>query len=120
MVYFPVIEAYEAQVYLNMTLTSCRVWAEDGYHARIGGDGRDHYHNCDGTAGYREMIIGTERDGPNDWYWIIVKTEAGIDDYLHKPFNSHSCVCVAGTVRDIKISGYPIDAISRCNVDAAC
>ncbi|RIB20738.1 hypothetical protein C2G38_2034986 [Gigaspora rosea] len=113
MVYFPIIEAFQAKVFLNVALTRCRVWAEDGNHTRIGGDEEGDYHFCDG--GY-DMIIGTGRDLPTDWYWIIVKTQAGIDDYLTQPFNSHSCVCVSGTVRKLKFSGYPVDDIEKCDV----
>ncbi|CAG8811740.1 18144_t:CDS:1, partial [Gigaspora rosea] len=92
------------------------VWAEDEDHVRIAGDGKGHYHGCSGSIVESPyMIIGTGRNSPTDWYWIIVKTEGGIKAYKPEPFNSHSCVCVSGTVRDVKISGYPIDTIDNCD-----
>ncbi|CAG8522512.1 7520_t:CDS:2 [Gigaspora rosea] len=116
MVYFPGIEAYEAKVFTRMDLVQCRVWAEDQGSNRIAGD--DGYHDCSGSDS--DMIIGTGSDGPNDRYWIIVKVLAGTDDYYHEAFTNHTCVCVMGNFKHIKIRAHIIDDISNCDDDIAC
>ncbi|CAG8730106.1 21617_t:CDS:1, partial [Gigaspora rosea] len=79
------------------------------------GDGKGDYRNCDGVWEHKEMIIGTERDSPTDWYWIIVKVQAGDENYLPTPFNTHSCIWVTGSADNIKISGKPTDNILNCH-----
>ncbi|CAG8626975.1 10807_t:CDS:2 [Gigaspora margarita] len=114
MVYFPVIEAYEARVFTEMAdFTKCRVWAEED-RVRVGGDSK--YDDC--TS--RNFVIGTGKDGPNDWYYIIVKTLAGHDDYYPQGFINHTCVCVTGDVRNFKIKAHIIDNIDKCYKDKEC
>ncbi|CAG8608319.1 4249_t:CDS:2 [Gigaspora rosea] len=117
MVYFPVIEAYEAKVFKRMDfVTYCKVWAEDG-HVRIAGD--DKFHDC---SDYGWFVIGTGRDGPSDWYWIIVKTATitGIVDYYHEGFVNHTCVCVKGNTWHINIKAHIIDNIDKCDMAKVC
>ncbi|RIB29469.1 hypothetical protein C2G38_2238866 [Gigaspora rosea] len=120
MVYFPVIEAYEAKVFHQMDfVTYCKVWAEDGGHNHIAGDGHRDYHDCS-DSGWD--IIGTGRDGPNDWYWIIVKTATvtGTDDYYHDGFVNHTCVCVLGNTWHIHIKAHIIDNVDNCDMRKVC
>ncbi|RIB29493.1 hypothetical protein C2G38_2155303 [Gigaspora rosea] len=119
MVYFPVIEAYEAKVFMDMDfVTYCKVWAEDQGHNHIAGDTK--FHECDDDSG--DIVIGTGRDGPDDWYWIIAKTAtiSGTDDYYHEGFVNHTCVCVQGNTWHIHIKAHIIDNIDNCVGHKVC
>ncbi|CAG8735071.1 1205_t:CDS:1, partial [Dentiscutata heterogama] len=52
--------------------TRCRLWAEDKYGTRIGGDGAGDYESCDGVYGGRQKNINT---GSTEPYAIVVRVQ---------------------------------------------
>ncbi|CAB4377092.1 unnamed protein product [Rhizophagus irregularis] len=88
-IFFMCLSVLESQAYkatIKQTLgVLCRFWVEDANHNRIAGDGKRHYHTCDGA----DKVI----EFGNQQYYIVAKVEASLQqEKVRGPFDGdHSC-----------------------------
>ncbi|CAG8483361.1 hypothetical protein C2G38_2242520 [Gigaspora rosea] len=87
----PNIEAYDAEVSLDLHACSCKIWVENSTHYRIGGDGPNDYYDCSSGNDLKKINF------PNETFWVHAKVLDSLrQEKIRGPFDSKTCLRIHG------------------------
>ncbi|CAG8836374.1 23072_t:CDS:1, partial [Gigaspora margarita] len=82
---------YEVDINLDLHAASCKIWAENSAHYRIGGDGSNDYYDCSSGNDPEKFSFQDQT------FWVHAKVEASTrHEKIRGPYNNKTCFRIHG------------------------